>query len=167
MLSAFPHRAVSLIIAVVLFCGETKFIDSFASTPATSQSDTSQSQSVQILNRSLRWQWEGAGDRFQDCYAAAIRRGRKLPDFRPQSRSWSLQPLLAAGRPGTSRRLSASCDTRPGPANASGPPIEVDTVAHFSPIFHFPEHCPQQDAEHDVQEAAKVDIWRSETTGGC
>ena len=36
--------------------------------------------------------------RFQDCYAAAIRRGRKLPDFRPQCRSWSIQPFLAAVR---------------------------------------------------------------------
>ena len=39
-------------------------------------------------------------DRFQDCYAAAVRRGRKLSDFRPQSRSWPLQPLIVAGRPG-------------------------------------------------------------------
>ncbi len=147
-----------------MVCGEARFIDSVAATAATSHSETLQSQSVQILYRSLRWHWEGAGDRFQDCYAAAIRRGRKLPDFRPQSRSWSLQPLLAAGRPGTSRRLSANCDTRPGPADASGPPIEVDIVARFSPIFYFSEHCLQQDAEHDVQEAVQADIWRPETT---
>ena len=32
------------------------------------------------------------------------------------------------------------------------------------PSFLFLEHCLQQDAEHDVQEAVQADIWRSETT---
>ena len=32
------------------------------------------------------------------------------------------------------------------------------------PSFIAPEHCLQQDTEHDVQEAAETDIWRSQTT---